>query len=268
MRASRSLALPLAVCFPPSSVWCARPCSLLLLYVSLLAVGIRLYMAGLEYSADGSSFGQQLLCITGSAACLLAAAFTATKESSESSSSSSSSAASDTEQAAERTATATVAQRHEETRTLIDASRRGEADASDVRLRRIRIASTDESGEPSPDPPRGSSLPLLAARRTRFLVGVLVPLLLPPLLSTYAFLLPQSANGTALSGEISVILFSSVGVAMITVALLLYLSCARKQGKIVGWTMIGLMTIIGRHLVSRPPPTQKRSDAATCAFTR
>jgi hypothetical protein len=48
-------------------------------------------MAGIEYSADGASCGQQLLCITGSAVRLLADAFTDTKESSSSSSSSSSS---------------------------------------------------------------------------------------------------------------------------------------------------------------------------------
>ena len=52
-----------------------------LLYHTLLLADVRIYLAGLAYSADGSGFGQQLLSIMASAACLLAASLCANQTS-------------------------------------------------------------------------------------------------------------------------------------------------------------------------------------------
>ena len=235
VRCSRWARWRCSVGLPP-----VRPLMLSLLYAALLLAGVRLYLAGLAYSADGSGFGQQLLSIVASAACLLAAALSASQRRTSSS-------------ALLSRPSAVASSARSEDDSLLPLIARQSSD-SDGRSHRSRVAAEDAGSSSS-----SASWRLLAVW------WVLLPLVTPLLLSAYVLLRAEADAGTALSAEVSALLFSSVGLAMMLAALLVYLSCARRQGRAVGWSLLLAMAAMAAYFVSPLKALLACSRADRCA---
>ena len=211
----------------------------ILLYAALLLAGVRLYQAGLAYSADGSGFGRQLLSIVASATCLLSAALFASQTSS----------ASLTRLPGNAVPARSKDDDVEGEPLLPFAQRPTTTENDEVRSRCIYVAVEDGGGSSSGTSRRVADLSD-ATLRLLALLWVLLPLLTPLFLSTYVLLRANADGGTTLSAEVTALLFSSVGLAMMLAGLLVYLSCARRQGRAVGWTLLLVMVAMISYLVS------------------
>ena len=202
---------------------------LLLVYAALVHDGVLLYRAGIEFSYGGSSFGQQIACVAASAACLICASITASA----------------TDEVALRWPTHGGGASSADEQAQARREKQAAEDAKSAAAVPLEAAGQplllEEGG--SADSPLGQAardqkiygdktLATLCYPRLRSWILIPLPLCVPLLLSIRAFS-TNAATNTALSAEINIILFSSIGVAVGLVLGMMYLACCKGRGRIV-----------------------------------